>query len=104
MARYERPSVCKPCWELKYCPYGPLVEQFPLRISQADAGNPEECITHIRGVYNQFVQAASEETDPEIVETYIEPLNYFNPATWTTALRYDPEDATCSVFGHVCPV
>jgi hypothetical protein len=22
--------VCKPCWELKYCPYGPLVEQAPL--------------------------------------------------------------------------
>jgi hypothetical protein len=27
----ERTSrVCKPCWELKYCPYGPLVEQSPL--------------------------------------------------------------------------
>lgn len=27
----ERTSrVCKPCWELKYCPYGPLVEQAPL--------------------------------------------------------------------------
>jgi hypothetical protein len=25
--RLER--VCKPCWELKYCPYGPLVEQSP---------------------------------------------------------------------------
>ena len=26
----ERKSrVCKPCWELKYCPYGPLVEQSP---------------------------------------------------------------------------
>jgi hypothetical protein len=24
-------AVCKPCWELKYCPYGPLVEQYPLR-------------------------------------------------------------------------
>lgn len=23
-------TVCKPCWELKYCPYGPLVEQSPL--------------------------------------------------------------------------
>lgn len=23
-------SVCKPCWEIKYCPYGSLVEQFPL--------------------------------------------------------------------------
>ncbi len=22
--------VCKPCWELKYCPYGPLVEQSPV--------------------------------------------------------------------------
>lgn len=27
----ERTSrVCKPCWELKYCPYGPLVEHSPL--------------------------------------------------------------------------
>jgi hypothetical protein len=24
-----KPTVCKPCWELKYCPYGPLVEFFP---------------------------------------------------------------------------
>jgi hypothetical protein len=24
-------AVCKPCWEVKYCPYGPLVERFPLR-------------------------------------------------------------------------
>jgi hypothetical protein len=22
--------VCKPCWELKYCPYGPLVQQSPI--------------------------------------------------------------------------
>src|SRR5262249_35446809 len=27
----ERTSrVCKPCWEIKYCPYGPLVEQSPI--------------------------------------------------------------------------
>jgi hypothetical protein len=25
--------VCKPCWELKYYPYGPIVEQFPLLTS-----------------------------------------------------------------------
>ena len=23
-------AVCKPCWEIKYCPYGPLIEEFPL--------------------------------------------------------------------------
>lgn len=22
--------VCKPCWEIKYCPYGAFVEEFPL--------------------------------------------------------------------------
>jgi hypothetical protein len=24
--------ICKPCWELKHCPYGPLIEEFPLKI------------------------------------------------------------------------
>lgn len=34
----ERTSrVCKPCWELKYCPYGPLVEQSPLLPSLREA-------------------------------------------------------------------
>lgn len=28
--RKRSTQVCKPCWELKYCPYGPLVEQAPL--------------------------------------------------------------------------
>lgn len=23
-------AICKPCWEIKYCPYGPLVENFPI--------------------------------------------------------------------------
>jgi hypothetical protein len=34
--------VCKPCWELKYCPYGPLVEQSPL-IPQLRSGRSAEC-------------------------------------------------------------
>ncbi|MFC2017964.1 HNH endonuclease [Chloroflexota bacterium] len=24
-------AICKPCWEIKYCPYGELVEEFPLK-------------------------------------------------------------------------
>jgi HNH endonuclease len=39
-ARLRR--VCKPCWELKYCPYGPLVEQsatIPTLLSDAVAHN-----------------------------------------------------------------
>jgi HNH endonuclease len=36
-------AVCKPCWELKYCPYGALVEQLPLRV------NPDERACRIFG-------------------------------------------------------
>jgi len=28
--KHRSTQVCKPCWELKYCPYGPFVEQSPL--------------------------------------------------------------------------
>lgn len=37
----ERPNVvCKPCWELKYCPYGVLVEEFPI----GERGAFKDCI------------------------------------------------------------
>lgn len=29
-------AVCKPCWELKYCPYGSLVEKFPIGENGSD--------------------------------------------------------------------
>lgn len=29
-------AVCKPCWELKYCPYGILVEDFPIKKDSDD--------------------------------------------------------------------
>lgn len=30
-------AVCKPCWELKYCPFGPLVEDFPIKEKKDDS-------------------------------------------------------------------
>ena len=33
-------AICKPCWELKYCPYGVLVESFEIR---NDMGDPYRC-------------------------------------------------------------
>lgn len=33
-------AVCKPCWEIKYCPYGPLVEDFPI----AEHDDEKRCI------------------------------------------------------------
>jgi len=36
-------AVCKPCWEIKYCPYGPFVEDFP------NKENPDEKSCRIFG-------------------------------------------------------
>lgn len=33
-------AICKPCWELKYCPYGVLVESFEIRNGM---GDPYRC-------------------------------------------------------------
>jgi len=33
-------AVCKPCWEIKYCPYGPLVEDFPI----AELSDEKRCL------------------------------------------------------------
>ncbi len=29
-------AVCKPCWEIKYCPFGPIVEDFPINQEQTE--------------------------------------------------------------------
>jgi hypothetical protein len=53
-------NVCKPYWELRYCPYGPLVEESPPRIPTR-----QEAIQ-----YNQFLkeQLAKKEVDIELKE------------------------------------
>lgn len=67
---------CKPCWELKYCPYGPLVEFFPL----------------LHPVRNKSFWGSTE------VMSWA-PQNYRK-----VLLGCDPEEISCNVFGHVCPV
>jgi hypothetical protein len=68
---------CKPCWELKYCPYGPLVEFFPL----IDPDHPKDSYW------------GSEDVMGWVHETHLDLL-----------ARCDPEEISCNIFGHVCPV
>jgi len=91
-------SVCKPCWELKYCPYGYLVEFFPL------LGLPVD-MAHIRRRYqevlSEFKNGLSSEED---VDGEIECLLYHRPENWEFALQFDEREISCTVWGHVCPV
>ena len=93
------PDVCKPCWELKYCPYGPLVEFFPLLDS--DLG-----ISTIRSSYDSWMDAVMEgdlQSEEEVFEA-IEKILCLEPKRWEWASQYEGKDLSCSIFGHICPV
>ena len=96
---FPKGSVCKPCWELKYCPYGPLVEYFP-----AAGGDmtPEQA----RARYEEILAtiASGKSTTEEEIWGDIGDLHYVRPGLWEELQAYEPEDVTCRIFGHVCPV
>lgn len=91
--------VCKPCWELKYCPYGPLVEFFPLR--------PEETsLKEIKSTYARWLKAIRSgalKTEKEIYSA-IEGVLWARPGFWSWISQFRTEELGCSVFGHICPV
>ncbi len=92
-------DVCKPCWELKYCPYGSLVEQFPLFPYERDLdgvkSNYAEMITSLaNGRYKE---------EEEILEA-IEKVLFHLPWKWEWLFEYDTSDLECNQFAHICPV
>ena len=92
-------DVCKPCWELKYCPYSPLVEFFPL--VDSDLG-----ISTIRSSYDSWMDAVMEgdlQSEEEVFEA-IEKILCLEPKRWEWASQYEGKDLRCSIFGHICPV
>lgn len=89
-------NVCKPCWELKYCPYGVLVEDFPLfPITKAEA------IEHQERLKEELAKGTYDEKEHEIIE---EKIRSYTPDDYPEQLSQDEIDMTCKVFGHLCPV
>lgn len=71
--------VCKPCWELKYCPYGPLVEEFPLYSTKQEM---EEFIEELKkdlesGEYNKKVKRLIELSKTDEDEKLMEEIKEF---------------------------
>lgn len=89
-------NVCKPCWELKYCPYGPLVEDFPLL-----GLTRKEAIEH-----NEFLKTQLENKayKGERKKVFTKETKEFDPKEYP--IKHDKKDLekSCSVFGHLCPV
>ena len=88
--------VCKPCWEIKYCPYGPLVEQFPLPQIKRDWA-----IEHNEFLKEQLAKGAYDEERRKIFE---EDVRNFRPEDYPMQVPQEELDMGCAIFGHMCPV
>ncbi len=96
---YPKNAVCKPCWELKYCPYGPLVEYFP---GPGGGWTPAEAEREHKEAL-QAIANGDAKTEDEIWDQ-VERLHYTRPYLFEALETYEPEDVQCRIFGHSCPV
>lgn len=88
--------VYKPCWELKYCPYGPLVEQFPvLNVTRDDARE------HNQFVREQLAKGAYKGWRKRYFEDL---LAHDDLRKYPKTIPKEVLERTCTVFGHICPV
>jgi hypothetical protein len=94
--------VCKPCWELRYCPYGPLVEQSPLL-----PGTRTEAIAHneyLKKCLRSRVLADGSKFGLSKQRTFRQQVKDFNPDDYPETIPPVIAEMQCTVFGHICPV
>ena len=91
--------VCKPCWELKYCPYGPMVEDYPIVVDSIDMKNVTD---QYQAVLDRFLRGDLK-SEADVIDS-IDVLEYHWPPRWQEMEKYDCSELKCNVFGHICPV
>jgi 5-methylcytosine-specific restriction endonuclease McrA len=94
--------VCKPCWELKYCPYGPLVEDSPLLPPLRD-----EAISHheyLKECLATGVLGDGRPLDKKRREFFERDVAEFEPDDYPEHIPVEISDMGCRIFGHICPV
>lgn len=97
--------ICKPCWELKYCPYGPLVEDFPL--PPCIKGSFSEIAEYLKkclelGKYGPNYDMPLDENRRKMFEEDIDQTEELEKGTVEVISDFEKE-ASCKEFGHLCP-
>jgi hypothetical protein len=95
-------EVCKPCWELKYCPYGPLVEDFPL--PPPTLAETEKHNEYLRKCLETGRLADGSKLDGPRRRFFEREVREFRRSDYPEKVPQVIADASCKVFGHLCPV
>jgi len=96
--KFPEGSVCKPCWELKYCPYGFMVEWSPF----AGAYDLEEVKDQYAKLVEKFLTGSIQSEDELISD--VDRLLFLSPGDYEYLSQFDPKEINCTQWGHACPV
>ena len=99
-------KTCKPCWELKYCPYGVLVEDFPsppelLEQHKKHIEYLKECLN--TGKIGSEHNTPLDDPRRKIIKDDVAHEKQSEKNCVKKLSQFEKE-ATCKVFGHFCPV
>jgi len=95
-------KICRPCWELKYCPYGPLVEEFPaITVTRDEAlEDYEEAMRCLES--GRFCDGAR--INKSTFASLKKWVDKFDPDDYPETISKDAREMECKVYGHICPV
>ncbi len=99
-ARLE--GLDKPCWHLGYCPYGSLVEDFP--VLPMTALEEREHMAALETMLNAGLLADGTPLDAERRELFSKWLAEAVPEEQPETIPPSLVAARCTGFGHLCPV
>lgn len=100
--RKRTQELCKPCWELHYCPYGPIVEDFPLLPpTRIEAIGHNE---YLKKSLETGVLGSGDKLDKIRIKWFKEEVAEFDKNNYPERIPSVLEEASCRVFGHICPV
>jgi hypothetical protein len=94
--------VCKPCWELKYCPYGPFVEESPLLPPLR-----QEMIEEFNYLKKSLKTGKMSDGKPLSAKRrkfFQAEVDGFKAEDYPEKIPREILESSCNVFGHICPV
>ena len=95
----------KPCWVLKYCPYGELVEQFPLLpVIRDEATRHYE---YVKACLEKGVTGVGPDVKPineKMRKLFEREVSGFDPDNYPEEIPSEIIEWRCQIFGHICPV
>lgn len=96
-------NICKPCWELKYCPYGPLVEDFPLPPITLDTHR--EHVEYLKKCLEAGKMGANFDIpiNEDQKAIFLKEIAENDDSYCVSKLSKFEKEASCKEFGHLCP-